>query len=80
VSETVANFVTAYQIILYQELRIGRKPSIKKILKTSLKKRLKALKTAVDLNKFSRMLKKITVETALNADMVNHLDYEKHTN
>ncbi|MFU2078938.1 transposase, partial [Avibacterium endocarditidis] len=31
-----------------------------------------------DLNQFSRMLKKITVEAALNAELTDHLGYEKH--
>jgi transposase-like protein len=47
-------------------------------LKLSLKKRPKALKPAQDLNDFSRMLKKITVEAAFNAEMEEHLGYEKH--
>ncbi|MFZ7163885.1 IS256 family transposase, partial [Avibacterium avium] len=36
------------------------------------------LKTPEDLNQFSRMLKKITVEAALNAELTDHLGYEKH--
>ncbi len=38
----------------------------------------KTIKTEQDLNDFSRMLKKITVETALNAEMDAHLGYDKH--
>ncbi|MCW9716628.1 IS256 family transposase [Avibacterium sp. 21-594] len=38
----------------------------------------KHLKTPEDLNQFSRMLKKITVEAALNAELTDHLGYEKH--
>lgn len=38
----------------------------------------KTLKTPEDLNQFSRMLKKITVEAALNAELTDHLGYEKH--
>lgn len=38
----------------------------------------KHLKTAEDLNQLSRFLKKLTVETALNAEMTEHLGYEKH--
>lgn len=38
----------------------------------------KSLKTPEDLNQLSRMLKKITVETALNAELTEHLGYEKH--
>ncbi|MEE6074947.1 IS256 family transposase, partial [Avibacterium paragallinarum] len=33
----------------------------------------KNLKTPEDLNQFSRMLKKITVEAALNAELTDHL-------
>ena len=36
------------------------------------------IKTEQDLNDFSKMLKKITVETALNAEMGAHLGYDKH--
>ena len=38
----------------------------------------KSIKTPDDLNQFSQMLKKITVEAALNAEMDEHLGYEKH--
>ena len=38
----------------------------------------KSIKTPEDLNQFSQMLKKITVEAALNAEMDEHLGYEKH--
>ncbi|MDP0271710.1 transposase, partial [Glaesserella parasuis] len=38
----------------------------------------KNLKTPEDLNQFSRMLKKITVEAALNGELTDHLGYEKH--
>lgn len=38
----------------------------------------KTLKTPEDLNQFSRMLKKITVEAALNGELTEHLGYEKH--
>lgn len=37
----------------------------------------KGLKTEVDLNQFSRMLTKLTVETALNAELTGHLGHEK---
>ncbi|MCT8721500.1 transposase, partial [Glaesserella parasuis] len=37
----------------------------------------KNLKTPEDLNQFSRMLKKITVEAALNGELTDHLGYEK---
>lgn len=38
----------------------------------------KGIKTEKDLSDFSRMLKKITVEAALNAELNDHLGYEKH--
>lgn len=38
----------------------------------------KGLKTEKDLNEFSQMLTKITVEAALNAELVDHLGYSKH--
>lgn len=48
-------------------------------------KKLKALaaelskdhKTEADLNQFSRMLTKLTVETVLNAELTDHLGHEK---
>ncbi|WP_407274902.1 IS256 family transposase [Dickeya ananatis] len=39
----------------------------------------KGLKTEADLNQFSRILTKLTVETALNAELTDHLGYEKNT-
>lgn len=38
----------------------------------------KDLKTEADLNAFSRMLTKLTVETALNAELTEHLGHEKN--
>ena len=38
----------------------------------------KTLKTEKDLNDFSQMLTKITVEAALNAELDDHLGYQKH--
>ncbi|KFC77188.1 IS256 family transposase [Buttiauxella agrestis] len=38
----------------------------------------KGLKTEADLNAFSRMLTKLTVETALNAELTDHLEHEKN--
>ena len=38
----------------------------------------KTLKSEQDLNDFSRMLTKITVEAALNAELDDHLGYNKH--
>ncbi|WP_220733227.1 transposase, partial [Shewanella morhuae] len=42
------------------------------------KEAAKSIKTPEDLNQFSQMLKKITVEAALNAEMDEHLGYDKH--
>lgn len=38
----------------------------------------KGLKTEADLNQFSRMLTKLTIETALNAELTDHLGHEKN--
>lgn len=38
----------------------------------------KGLKSEADLNQFSRMLTKITVETVLNAELTDHLGHEKN--
>lgn len=38
----------------------------------------KGLKTEDDLNQLSIMLKKLTVETALNAELTDHLGHEKN--
>ena len=50
----------------------------RKELEAFAKEAAKGIKTPQDLNDFSRMLKKITVEAALNAEMDEHLGYEKH--
>lgn len=50
----------------------------KKELEAFAKEAAKGIKTPADLNEFSQMLKKITVEAALNAEMDEHLGYEKH--
>ena len=38
----------------------------------------KDIKTEADLNALSRELVKLTVETALNAELTEHLGYDKH--
>lgn len=38
----------------------------------------KNLKTPEDLSQFDRLLKKISVEAALNAEMSHHLGYDTH--
>ncbi len=50
----------------------------KKELEAFAKEAAKGIKTPEDLNEFSLMLKKITVEAALNAEMDEHLGYEKN--
>jgi transposase-like protein len=50
----------------------------KKELEAFAKEAAKSIKTPQDLNEFSQMLKKITVEAALNPEMEDHLGYEKH--
>ncbi len=49
-----------------------------KELEAFAKEAAKGIKTPQDLNEFSQMLKKITVEAALNAEMDEHLGYGKH--
>lgn len=49
-----------------------------KKLKTLSAELAKGLKTEADLNAFSRMLTKLTVETALNAELTEHLEHEKN--
>ncbi|KMJ43572.1 transposase [Xenorhabdus khoisanae] len=39
----------------------------------------KNLKTPDDLSQLSRLLKKLTVETALNAELTEHLGHEKNS-
>ncbi len=38
----------------------------------------KSIKTESDLNDFRQMLTKVTVETALNVELDEHLGYDKH--
>jgi len=38
----------------------------------------KNIKTEQDLAEFQQMLTKVTVEAALNAELVDHLGYERH--
>ena len=50
----------------------------KKELEAFAREAAKTLKTEKDLNEFSQMLTKITVEAALNAELDEHLGYGKH--
>jgi len=47
-------------------------------LKTIAQAAAKTIKTEADLNEFRQILTKITVETALNAELDDHLGYSKH--
>lgn len=38
----------------------------------------KNIKTEADLTAFSKVLKKLTIETALNAELAEHLGHEKN--
>lgn len=50
----------------------------KKKLEAFAREVAKGLKTEKDLNEFSQILTKITVEAALNAELGEHLGYEQH--
>ena len=50
----------------------------RKELEAFAREAAKSIKTEKDLNDFSQMLTKITVEAALNAELGEHLGYEKH--
>jgi len=50
----------------------------KEELEAFAKEAAKSIKTPDDLTQFSQMLKKVTVEAALNAEMDEHLGYQKH--
>ena len=50
----------------------------RKELEAFAREAVKIIKTEKDLNAFSQMLTKITVETALNAELDDHLGYDQH--
>ena len=50
----------------------------KKELENFAREAAKGIKTEKDLADFSRMLNKVTVETELNAELDDHLGYDKH--
>lgn len=50
----------------------------KKELKAFARKAAKSIKSEKNLNDFRKMLTKVTVETALNAELDNHLGYGRH--
>jgi len=49
----------------------------KKELEAFAREAAKGIKTEKDLSDFSQMLTKITVETALGAELDDHLGYDK---
>ncbi len=50
-----------------------------KNLKTLATELAKHIKSQEDLNQFASLLKKITIETALNTELTEHLGYQKNT-
>ena len=50
----------------------------RKEIEAFAKEAAKSIKTEKDLCDFSKMLKKITVEAALNAELDDHLGYDRH--
>lgn len=50
----------------------------KKEIEAWARKAAKDIKTEKELNDFRQMLTKVTVETALNAELDEHLGYDKH--
>ena len=50
----------------------------KKELRAIAKAAAKNIKTEADINEFRQMLTRITVETALNAELDDHLGFSKH--
>lgn len=50
----------------------------KKALEAFAREAAKSIKTESDLDDFRKMLTKVTIETALNAELDEHLGYEKH--
>lgn len=51
----------------------------KKALEAFAREASNLIKTPSDLDDFRKMLTKVTVETALNAELDEHLGYEKHS-
>jgi len=50
----------------------------RKELEAFAREAVKGIKTEKDLAEFSQMLTRITVETALNAELDDHLGYDEH--
>ena len=51
----------------------------KKALEAFAREAAKSIKTESDLDDYCKMLTKVTVETALNVELDEHLGYEKHS-
>ncbi|GAB7220419.1 IS256 family transposase [Vibrio comitans] len=51
----------------------------KKALEAFAREATKSIKTESDLDDFRKMLTKVTIETALNVELDEHLGYEKHS-
>ncbi|TMP59127.1 IS256 family transposase, partial [Pseudoalteromonas citrea] len=51
----------------------------KKALEAFAREAAKSIKTPSDLDDFRKMLTKVTVETALNAEHNEHLAYDKNS-
>lgn len=51
----------------------------KKAFEAFAREEAKSIKTETDLGDFRKMLTKVTVETALNVELDEHLGYEKHS-
>jgi len=63
---------------LTQTMGEDRQAMKKKELKAIARAAAKNIKTEADLNEFRQMLTKITVETALNAELDDHLGFDRH--
>ena len=50
----------------------------KKEIEAFARKAAKGIKTEKDLSNFSQLLTKITIEAALNAELDDHLGYDRH--
>ena len=62
----------------YQQNRIIETRLDEDAIRQLAKKIAKDVKTEADLGDFSNLLKKIVVETALDAELTDHLGYEKN--
>lgn len=51
----------------------------KEQLEAFAKEAAKSIKSPADLDDFRKMLTKVTIETALNAELEEHLGYQKNS-